>query len=1127
MWRIGLIILLCGQTWVCHASLANAPADFAQGGQSASAWAVQVAVGGYHSCAITVNGGVKCWGFNGNGQLGEGTTQTHWLPADVVGLADGVTALALGENHTCALITGGRMKCWGQNSYGQLGDGTITDRQTPVDVVGLGSGVRAIAAGSYHTCAVTEAGGVKCWGTNENGQVGDGSVQRRSIPVDVVGLAGGIQALSAGIGHTCALTIGGGVKCWGANGTGQLGDGTNITRLTPVEVVGSASGVRAIGVGSLHSCAVTASGAAQCWGQNNSGQLGIGPRSYPYPATPTDVVGLQSGVVAISGGDQHTCAILSGGAVQCWGNNEYGQVGDGTTTNRFTPIDVVDLQGGGTGVSAGIYHTCAVTDVGGVKCWGLNRSGQLGDGTTTRRLTPVDVLLFDCAGISEIPQSECRALVALFDSTAIPDWNWTNSTGWLRTTTPCSWHGVACENGHVTRLDLPDNNIGGVLPPELGDLAALRALDLSNNEFWCHLPPELGQLTALESLNLAFNRLSGTLPSQLGALTTLRSLNLSGNTLSGPLPAEFGNLIELQELYLNSNQFNGPLPVEFGQLVALQTLLLGGNQLDGAIPSQLGDLAALRHLELDVNQLSGAIPPELGRLTALQYLTLDLNNLSGPLPPELGNLVALQYLSLSFNQLSGAFPPELGRLAALRMLNLGNNLLSGPLPAAVGQLAALENLYLTNNRFSGPIPPEVGNLTALQNLSLGANQLGGPLPLELGQLTALRYLYLGNNQLNGPLPPELGRLSALQYLDLSHNQLSGPLPPELGRLPALQTLVLYDNQLSGPLPPELGQLAAAKNLYLQNNHFSGPIPPELGQLAALQEHANAADRPATTPHAPTGMLYPHPPPTPPTSGYLDLSSNQLSGTIPPELGQLTGLNVLDLSGNQLRGTIPPELDFMARRYWAYFGYNRLAVTAPPWAPALWGWIGNTHTQTVPPTAVRATVTGRTVTVTWTPILYTRDGGYYEVSYAMTPCGPFTVHGHTADKTASSYTITGLPPIASYYFRVRTFTPAHAYHPACGGIDDPCPYNYGGYHQQGDLWSDYSAVARAEDPTPTPTATNTATATATATPTPTAILTETPTATATPTSTPTVTSTPTATPSAPPTPHRRWLPLVWR
>jgi alpha-tubulin suppressor-like RCC1 family protein len=200
-----------------------------------------VAAGYYHTCALTTAGGLKCWGWNVYGQLGDGTTTNRTAPVDVVGLTSGVAAVAPGYEHTCALTTAGNLKCWGNSGSGQLGDGTTTNRTAPVDVVGLTSGVAAVAAGYYHSCALTTTGGVKCWGYNGYGELGDGTTTDRTTPVGVVGLTSGVAAVAAGRYHTCAVRTGN-LKCWG-NNVGQLGDGTQTDRWTPVDVTGFAPAV--------------------------------------------------------------------------------------------------------------------------------------------------------------------------------------------------------------------------------------------------------------------------------------------------------------------------------------------------------------------------------------------------------------------------------------------------------------------------------------------------------------------------------------------------------------------------------------------------------------------------------------------------------------------------------------------------------------------------------------------------------------------------------------------------------------------------------------------------------------------------------------------------------------------
>ncbi|MGO4598521.1 RCC1 domain-containing protein [Terrabacter sp. 2RAF25] len=356
--------------------------------------AVALSSNDYQTCALTSVGGVKCWGFNGSGQLGDGSLQDSAIPVNVVGLTSGVKSIAAGAEHTCAVTTSGGVKCWGYNGEGELGDG-FTDlvSVTPVDVVGLSSGVQTVSAGWDYTCALTTAGGVTCWGANPDGELGDGSTTGSATPVNVVGLTSGVKSISAGYHSACAVTTAGALKCWGANESGQLGNDSFTQSSVPVDVVGLTSGVASVSVGlDSTACAVTTAGGVKCWGANSYGQLGSGSTS--PSTTPVDVVGLSSGVQAVSVGVLHTCAATSAGGVKCWGYSGDGELGNGSTTASAVPVDVARSTSGVRAVSAGAFHACALTTAGRVACWGSNSSGQLGAGTSTDSATPVDVVGF-------------------------------------------------------------------------------------------------------------------------------------------------------------------------------------------------------------------------------------------------------------------------------------------------------------------------------------------------------------------------------------------------------------------------------------------------------------------------------------------------------------------------------------------------------------------------------------------------------------------------------------------------------------------------------------------------------------------------------------------------------------
>jgi alpha-tubulin suppressor-like RCC1 family protein len=389
----------------------------------------QISAGLSHTCAV-VDGGVKCWGRNIVGQLGDGTTSGRPKPVNVIGLTSGVASVSAGSGHTCAVTTAGGVKCWGRNTYGQLGDGTTNNSPVPVDVAGLTSGVAMVSAGDTHTCAVTTAGGVKCWGRNLNGQLGNASITNSPTPVDVVGLSSGAASVSAGSTYSCAVTVAGGADCWGDNSSGQLGNGDpmNGSTLTPVAVYGMTSGVSAVSTGDDHACALrTASGATsagvRCWGAGGVGQLGNGANA--SSSAPVPVSTLTIGVKAVDAGSNHTCAIKSNGGIRCWGYDAKSQLGDGGTANQNKPVAVVGLANGNAGVAAGGSHTCVITGQGGVKCWGDNSFGQLGDGTHTSSPAPVDV--FGLGGVPPDPDPPLVTIVLTSPNGGVPD----GQNGWF------------------------------------------------------------------------------------------------------------------------------------------------------------------------------------------------------------------------------------------------------------------------------------------------------------------------------------------------------------------------------------------------------------------------------------------------------------------------------------------------------------------------------------------------------------------------------------------------------------------------------------------------------------------------------------------------------------------------
>jgi len=421
--------------------------------------ATAISMGGEHSCAVLSDGSVSCWGRNQFGQLGDGTNTNSPVPVAVTGLYSSVNMLSAGEYHTCVNTVDDQGYCWGYNGRGQLGDGTTTSSSAPVYAEEMFTGITALSAGydyncsiydgyqqcwgyydygkrgdgyssiypvptsipplessdisigEYHMCAITTSA-VYCMGKNTYGQLGDGTTTSSIEPewTQVSGLTSATK-ITAGYYHTCALTPGGSVECWGRNGYGQLGDGTTTAAYSPVMVSGIPYEASDVSAGLDYTCAALTDGTAWCWGLNSYGQLGNATNT--ASSIPVQASGI-TGAVDVEVSQTHSCSLISDGSVMCWGSNVFGELGNGTNTDSNTPVQVSGITAA-QAVTLGGNSSCALLADSTVKCWGFNNAGQLGNGTTVNSNVPVTV-----SGLSGAVTIEAGALhvcAALSDGT--------------------------------------------------------------------------------------------------------------------------------------------------------------------------------------------------------------------------------------------------------------------------------------------------------------------------------------------------------------------------------------------------------------------------------------------------------------------------------------------------------------------------------------------------------------------------------------------------------------------------------------------------------------------------------------------------------------------------------------
>ncbi|KAG8370722.1 hypothetical protein BUALT_Bualt13G0012900 [Buddleja alternifolia] len=500
------------------------------------------------------------------------------------------------------------------------------------------------------------------------------------------------------------------------------------------------------------------------------------------------------------------------------------------------------------------------------------------------------------------------------------------ANNWSTVTSICYWIGVSCGIKHqrVTTLNFSGFHLRGTVAPHLGNLTFLRSLDISFNNFTGIIPDTLSNLRRLKEINVGFNSLTGQVPCWFGSLNELHHIHLNNNTFTGRIPSSlFNSTSKLLTLDMGYNFLGGIVPQEIGNFSSLETLNLEFNQFTvGSFPYSIFKVSSIRTINLRKCRLSGDIPTQLGNLTSLNSIHLGGNKLTGGIPKQLGNITSLKRLELPQNKLTGELPQELSNLAYLEVFDVGNNSLSSSIPSFMFNISTLKIMSLQWNHFSGRLPSTIGmepSLFNLEKLYLDNNRLSGAIPSYINNASKLTLLQMQVNSFSGPVP-NFGNLRLLERLRIWENNLTGGLRffTSLSNCRYLQVLQVSRNPLNGDLPRNLStslQLFRASEC-----NITGAIPSEIGNLTGLQVLALYSNQL-------TGFI-------PTTLGKLKqlegiyLHDNRLQGFIPPDLCQMNNLVEFYVNGNMLIGPIPECLGELTSLRIVYLSSNNLNSTIP-------------------------------------------------------------------------------------------------------------------------------------------------------------------------------------------------------